>query len=611
MMRFTTFIIGIWVALTSVAQISFKAQAPTTVQEGEEFYLKYVLQNADGDGFSNPSFADFDLLAGPSVSNYSYKQIVNGQSSSSKSVTYTYVLRARKKGSYQIPAATVRVGGKVYKSQSLTLQVKDSGASAKSQGKQRIRNYDDDDDMAVDNRPQQVGAAVGQRDLFCTTHLSRREVYEQEPIVVTYKAHARVGVHLTETAPAERQDFKDFWSQEIEATGHVQKASETVGGVHYAVVPCQQYILFPQRSGALTVPGAKMFCYVLQYDRSLDAIDAYFNGAGYQNLRLPRQSEDVSITVLPLPTPRPAAFSGGVGHFTLNTELVTPIPKTNDIATLRVKVAGSGNMKLIKAPTLVFPDDFDTYDAKMSDNTKVTLDGITGEVCFDYTFVPRNVGQYTIPAADFVYFDTQRREYVTLHTDPIKLDVAKGKRSKEDVEAELAMRNSDIRDIHSNGTDVHDTDSILWVGSIGYIAFMAVLTLSLSLLLRFLRHRHAMGADVAGRRNRKARKMADKHLQAAQKALNGQDSNAFYAALAQALRGYFADKLSRDAAALTNDAILSALAERGVSEELQHQTSQLLSDCDFARFAPAADPSQCTQDFERATQLINTIDSKL
>lgn len=613
MNRILAIIFSVWFSMLTFGQVTFVAQAPKSVDVESQFRLKYVLQNADGSDFKAPSFADFEVLAGPSVSQYSDFQIINGHSSSKKSITYTYILQPKKSGSFRIPAATIKADGKIYRSQMLMIAVH-AGSGSSSQGRNNIKSDDDDDDFAFAS--QQRGPHLSKNDLYFTVGATKRQVYEQEPIMLTYKFHSRVGVRLANVMLRQKPDLKGFWTQEVELPRNLSPTTERVGNSLYRVGTNLQYVIFPQKTGKLDIPGITFDCDVLHSDHNIDEIDAFFNGGGQISRRVSCATDNLTIDVLPLPQPQPAGFSGGVGQFTAKTQLLTPSLQTNDIATLRFTISGSGNMKLIKAPAIVFPKDFDTYDPKMTDKTRVSVDGITGEVYYDYTFVPRNVGEYDIPEADFIFFDTQKRSYVTLHTQALHLDVKKGKRSKEDVEAEMAMRNSDIRDIHQQTSSFAPFETgwdagAGWIGSVRYFITLLVIIVASCIVLRFFGRRKARRSDVAGMRNRGARRKANKHLQKAAKVLTTNDHGAFYAALATALRGYFADKLARNAAALTNEEIISELSGRQVPLELVDGVRHLLEDCDFARFAPAGDSTQLQHDFQRATDLIDNLEAHL
>lgn len=600
--------------------LAFEVKAPSQVEAGEPFYVEYVLKDAESDDFTPPEFPDgLTLVGGPSVSRSSSVQIINGHASSNSTCSYVYVVQADKEGSFELPAATVRVEGKEYKSDKATINVGNGGG-----GNSTAKSDDDDSKTSKSSasakadeqkpEPQKGDASVGKGNLYFTIDATKRKVYEQEPIVLTYKVHSNVKLGLANVMLKQKPDLKGFWSQEIPLSRNITSQPERHGNELFGVGTCLKYVVFPQQTGTLVVPGVTFECDVKQRMSSMDPFDAFFSGGGNMNRVVQRSTDDMNIEVLPLPE-KPAGFSGGVGQFDIQTALMTPEPKTNDVVTMRLTVNGVGNMGLIKAPQIKFPASFETYDAKMTDKTKVSEKGITGEVYFDYTFVPREVGQFDIPAAKFIYFDTDKHEYVTLGTQALHLDVKKGLRSQEDVDAELAMRNSDINDIHYGESTPIRTDALTagpgWIGSLQYFGLLAALVGALTALTVWLRRRFERNADVAGTRNRTARKKANKHLRAAEKALATADHNAFYSALSQALRGYFADKLARDAAALTNETILTALAERGLSDELQAKTKALLEDCDFARFAPAHDAGQREKDLARASELLNSIDQNI
>lgn len=607
-------------AQPATGKAKFEIKAPSHVEVGQQFYVEYVISNAEGEDFSAPDFADFDVLSGPSISQSSSVQIINGHASSSSTCSYIYVVQATKEGKFDLPEATAKVEGRTVKASKKTIAV-GSGVGGNSStastaqgngssvGSGNSANSSDDDSSAKNS-----GGSTAKGDLFFTVDATKRKVYEQEPIVLTYKVHSKVNLGLANLVLKQKPDLKGFWSQEIALPRTISSEPERRGNDLYGVGTCLKYVVFPQKTGNLTVPPVTFTCEVTRRGQGVDPFDAFFNGGGNMRQRVERQTEELGIEVLPLPE-KPAGFSGGVGQFSVESKLLTAAPKTNDVVTMRLTVKGVGNLGLLKAPTISFPESFETYDAKKSEKTEISERGLTGDVYFDYTFVPREVGKFDIPAASFIYFDSEKNEYVTLRTEPVHLDIKKGARSKEDLDAEIAMRNSDIHDItldtpHEVCTEGVAADAT-WIGSPLYFACLAFLIGVMSVLTIFLRRRAARVADVTGTRNRQARKKANKHLRAAEKALATGDHNAFYSALAQALRGFFADKLATDAAALTNESILGALTEKGLDDETRELTKALLEDCDFARFAPAHDANQRERDLQRASELLNRIDQKI
>lgn len=600
----------------AMAQVTFELDAPKSATTSSEVRVKYTLSNASPDDFNDPNFADFEVLGGPFRSTFSSMQIVNGHSSSKSGTTFTYLLRPRRSGTLTIPAATVRAGGHTYKTSAATIKITASGNNHGGKAQAHQDPFDDDDPFATSQhqqaRPQATN--ITESSLYFTAVPTKRRVYEQEPILLSYKFYAKAGVALANLVPLQRPELNGFWTQEIPLSRTINYSTERIGGSLFRVGNCMQYVIFPQKSGHLTISPVDFSCTVVQRDPNMDDFDAFFNGGGNYSVRLKRTSPAVDLDVIPLPTPKPAGFSGGVGHFTVKAHLLTDMPKTNDVATLRITVSGNGNMKLIKTPLVTFPKDFDTYDAKMTDKTKVTADGINGDVHFDYTFVPRNIGQYDIPAVQFIYFDTTTGQYTTLKTQPIHLDVKKGDRSREDVEAEMRMRNADIADIHRGSAAPFTTSGLrgaLWVGSPQYYALIVALFALFAAIIAAARRHIRRNADVVSTRGRRAHKLASKHLRVAEKALDNTDQHTFYGTLTTALRGYFADKLATDAAALTTDSIIQLLTDKGIDDELLQQVRTLLDDCDFARFAPSTDASTRRQDLDRATELLQALSSKL
>ena len=599
--------------LAAMGQVKFELDAPKSATTNSEVRIKYTLSNASPDDFNSPNFTDFEVLGGPFRSTFSSTQIINGHVSSKSGTTFTFLLRPRHSGNLTIPSATVHAEGHSYKTAAATIKITVGG---KSQAQQTPFDDDDDDSFATLQRQQAHAqpAAVTESSLYFSAVPSKRRVYEQEPILLSYKFYAKAGVALANLVPLQRPELNGFWTQEIAQSRTINYTTERIGGSLFRVGNCMQYVIFPQKSGKLTIAPVDFNCTVVQRDPNIDDFDAFFNGGGNYSIRVKRTSPAVELDVIPLPTPKPASYSGGVGHFTIKAQLLTDMPKTNDVATLRFTVSGSGNMKLIKTPLVTFPKDFDTYDAKMTDKTRVTTEGITGNVYFDYTFVPRNIGQYDIPAVTFIYFDTTTGQYTTLKTQPIHLDVKKGDRSREDVEAEMRMRNADIADIHDGTTPSFSTTGLvgsLWVGTPQYYALIATLCALFAAIVAAARRYIRRNADVVSTRGRRAHKLASKHLRIAEKALENTDQHTFYGTLTTALRGYFADKLATDAAALTTDSIIQLLTERGIDDELLQQVRSLLDDCDFARFAPSSDTSTRREDLERAAELLHNLSLKL
>lgn len=573
--------------------VTLRAQAPSMVETGEKFRIQYSVNTQNVSSFDYPSFDGLQVLYGPSTSSSSSIQIINGQMSQSSSYTYTFTVMAEKEGTVTVPSASIVADGKTIKSQALKIKVvKGSGQSQNqggqggyySQRQQQQRQYADRDNA----RQQQSHAqSISGSDLFMTATASRTSVYEQEAILVTYKVYTLV--NLTQL-DGKLPTLDGFQIQEIPLPRNKEFSIEQYNGRNYHTVVWTQYVLFPQRSGNLTIPAITYEGVVVQQNRAIDPIEAFFNGTGgLIEVKKKITTPALTIHVNPLPA-KPDNFSSAVGQFSVSSSISSQEVTANDAVTLKVKVTGTGNMKLIETPEVKFPKDFETYDAKVNDHFSLSRNGLNGSKEFEYLFVPRHAGKYTIPSVEFVYFDTSTHTYKTAKTEPYDIVVKKGAGSNSSVAAytnqqdvqELAQ---DIRYIKTGNVTLRTPDDSL-IGSWKYwlvylVAFAAFVTVAV-----LGRKRIKDNANVAKTRGKKANKVALRRMKVAARLLEQKNQAQFYDEVMRALYGYVADKLNIPLAVLNKDNINAQLSEKQVPQELTDQLMQSLNDCEFARYAP-------------------------
>ena len=387
-------IIGlVCVTAAAVAQ-TLMGSAPPNLAMGEQFRLTYTISNKDVEDFRVGNIPDaFEVLIGPNRSVQSSYQMINGKTSSTSSITFTYIVVATKKGTFTIPPAHVVVDGKTIASNSIKITVSDKGQSGGSNVSPRAR----DDDGA---EMRDAGSRISGSDLFIKVSANKRRVYEQEPILLTYKVYTLVSLTQLE---GKMPDLKGFHTQEVDLPQQKSFKVETVNGRPYRTVTWSQYVMFPQITGRLQIPSITFNGIVVQQNRNIDPFEAFFNGgSGYIEVKKQILAPGIEVQVDPLPQ-RPANFSGGVGKFSISAQLDKTDVKANDPISLRVIISGTGNLKLIKQPEVAFPKDFDKYDAKITDKTKLTPNGLEGSMIYDILAVPRHQGKYEIPPIEFTY----------------------------------------------------------------------------------------------------------------------------------------------------------------------------------------------------------------
>jgi tetratricopeptide (TPR) repeat protein len=571
---------------------------------GEQFRLTYTINTQDVRGFRAGNIPDeLEVLMGPSTSTQSSFQMVNGHTSSTSSVTYTYIVVANKNGTYTIPPAHCTVDGKTVTSNEIRIKV---SGQAQQGGRQQSRQQ-----SGGNGELRPAGTAISGSDLFIHVSASKQRVREQEPILLTYKVYTLVG--LTQLS-GKMPDLKSFYTREVPLPQEKSFKIETFNGRQYRTVTWQQYVMFPQATGKLEIPSITYDGIVVQQNRNVDPFEAFFNGgSGYIEVKKQIKAPAITIQVDPLPQ-RPANFSGGVGSFSISAQIDKTEVKANDPVNLRVVVSGVGNMKLLKQPVVKIPKDFDSYDAKVTDKTKLTVNGLEGSIVYDFLAVPRHQGTFEIPAIEYTYFDTKSNSYKTERTESFTLKVAKGDgqttvasfAGQEDVK----QLGSDIRYIHTGNTEQHGVNEFFF-SSVAYWMSLAVLLIAFISLFVIFRHRAIENANIVKQRAGKANKVAVKRLKKAAKLMKTGKDGEFYDEVMRALWGYVGDKLNIPVDQLTRDNVSQQLSQYNVSEETIRQFVGALDECEFARYAPGDATGNMNKVYDAAitaiTQIANTM----
>lgn len=595
------------------SQVTVKVQSPSEVVEGDRFRIAYVVNTTDLSDFSVGEFQGATVLFGPMQSTSSSFSMVNGKTTSSSSVTFTYTLQADKAGTYKIPVATVVSDGKTYQSPSRTLTILHNTAGVPRSSGGGGGQVDDHDTPQPDRmRTQQAGERISGSDLFIAVTASKKRVFEQEAVLLTYKLYTLVSVsEMTGKMP----ELDNLYAQELNRKQQPQLKMEHYNGKNYGTAVWSQYVVFPQKTGKLTIPAIRFDAVVLQRNRSIDPWDAFFGGGStVTEVKKVIMAPEVVLQVDELPTPKPANFSGAVGRFQLSTSLTPESLKANDALTLRATVTGTGNMKLMKAPVVKWPADFESYSPKTEDKTKIGANGLSGSMIFDFIAVPRHAGNYEVPPVEFCYFDTESRQYKTLTDQTHNVAVAKGSGggsssgpiSKEDIE----LLGSDIRYIKS-GAPHYQSDDASFFGSLLYWTYYIVPLLGFLILAIAFRRYAVANADVVGRKGRKASKAATKRLKLARRLMQKQEANAFYEETMKALWGYVGDKLNIPVSELSKENVRERLAEKQVDSQLVDEFISTLDECEFARFAPGDPADTMDKLYASAEDVINKMESDL
>ncbi len=577
----TTLLLMVVIGNLLADDVTFIASAPKSVVLNQHFRLTYTVNTTDAKEPKIADLVDFEILSGPNIStkrNFSY---VNGKSKATEEVTFTYILMPRQEGTFTIPPAKASVKGKEIASNSITIKVlPEDKASQASQGS--------------GNRSRAQGStsrSIGSDDLFVRAILSKSKVYEQEAVLLTYKVYTAVNLtNLNFPTP----ELKGFNIQEIELPQDRQFELDNYNGRNYNTLVWRQFVLFPQESGKLSIPSLDFEATVaIQESRSMDPFEMMFNGfGGYVEVKKKLQTNAQELTVEKLPIDRPAAYSGGVGQFSIESKISDTRLKTDSEFTLKVIIKGTGNLKLLGNPQLDLPAEFESYDPVIENKFSLKAKGFTGEKIYEYLITPKASGTYTIPAARMTFFNTLTGKYDTIETEPYTVEVEKNNDPLVTAVATTQVNKkkgelltTDIRHIKYDDSTATDGKETFFASST-YILFYIVPSVCVLLFLVIYRKKVAENANTSLVRTKKANKVATKRLKSAKILMKENNVNGFYDEILKAMWGYTSDKLSIPVSQLSKDNIANTLLARGVAQDTVAEFQKILNEGEFARYAP-------------------------
>lgn len=594
-----TFLILTFATVKAEEPVRFVASAPATVILDKPFQLVYSV-NASGKDLRLPEITNFEVLAGPFESRSSSYQIINGKTTSSISISYTYTLQGTKTGTFTVPSGSIVVDGQKYNSNGLSIKVlpADDASASKSQNNQQSNGSSTQ--------------SISNENVFIRTSVSKNNVYEQEAVLVTYKLYTLVDV--VQCVNKKMPDFNGFMKQDIEQNQNKQFSYENFNGKNYGTVVLYQVLVYPQRSGEITIDKAN-FEAVIRIQNKTQArsiFDDFFES--YSNVNKNIVAPAVKVIVKALPANKPSNFNGTVGRFSLNSNISSIQTKANEAITIKVNISGSGNMKLIKNPEIKFPDGFEVYDPKVNNNFNTTTSGISGTKTIEYMFIPRHAGNFEIPSAQFSYFDIEEKTYKTLQTPAYNLQVTKGEggentvvnnyTSKEDVK----QLGKDIRYIYTNPIELQKEVSPIFDTLIGWLMFIIPLIITSILFLLFKKQTQE-NANIEFVKNKKANRLAQKRLKLAQKLLSEGKKDKFYEEVLKAVWTYLSDKLAIPVASLNKENVELELTQKGVQPALISKFTDILNTCEFARYAPNSGQQEMGNLYNETLESISNLES--
>jgi hypothetical protein len=585
----------LWSVLVCGQGIKVTAAASSTqVGTGEQFEVTFST-NGSPESFDPPSFSGFQVVGGPNQS--SSFSSVNG--ATTVNISVGYVLIGVREGEYTIGPASMTINGKPYRSGPVKIRVVKGRAAPQQQSS----------GGGAERAGSGRSADISKR-LFLRAVASKTNVYQGEQITVSYKLYANA--NIVDNVADKLPDFNGFWSQEIKTNNqNVEWTVEEYNGSKYHVAVLKEVILFPERFGRLTLDPLAMTFVVRETVPSNDPIEQFFGGGSHEDVKYKIKSAPVTINVKQLPEAgKPAGFQGAVGNFSVGATLDKSSIRANEALNYSVKVTGSGNLKLLKAPELELAADIEKYDPKINDNITERVNGVSGTREFSYLLIPRHEGSYTINPLKFSFFNPVTQKYVTLSSGSFPVKVAKGAPGSGVVaysagQQDIRALGTDIRYIKEEGALSRAGEG--FYGSGWYYALLGLGPVLFAAAFVYRNRYRELNRDVVAVKGRNANRVAAKHLASAGKQLTAGNKNAFYEDVYRGLYGYLSDKLNISAAELNRENIGEKLRARGVEDVLVKQLTDTLNLCEMARYAPVSGVSE-QEIFDKAKNIIGNIE---
>jgi len=586
--------------------VTFRASAPEVVEIGQQFRLIYTV-NAKPENFSAQAVDGISVLAGPSTSQSSNVSIINGKVTQNFELRYTYIVQANKEGKFIIPSAEVVVDKKTYKSESIKIEVIKGGST-----NNQTRNAST---AAGLNQTEHAAntSQISNKDLYIKIFVTKTKVHQEEHLIATIKLFSKL--NITRLDNAKLPSLKGFIAQDLEIPQLTSLNRERINDEIYLTGVLKKYILYPQKTGELTIEPFELDVYYQKPNNrtSRSMFDDFFGSVETEGRKV--YSNSVKIKVDGLPANKPFNFSGAVGKLNMTASIDNSTVKTNDAINLKVKISGNGNLKYINPLKIEFPSDFDVYDPKVGDNIKYTEAGAFGNKSFEYLMIPRHAGDFTIPAFNFSYFDTESNKYKTQKAGPFNIKVTKSEGdttitvSSSFTKEDLKFLGQDIRFIKTD-SKLKKSNQFIFGSRMFYAFYIAGIVLFIIVFL-FRRKKMKENANVMLVKNKKANKFARGRLKKASAYMKQEKSEAFYEELVKAMWGYLSNKLGITIASLSKDNARSEMLKKNVDEEYIDQIMNIIDRCEYARYSPVTEETKMDTLYKDAIKVISKLQQKL
>jgi hypothetical protein len=611
------------------AQVKFSASiSPAEIGRDEYAQLKLMVENANEvQQIVPPSLKDFIIISGPNQE--SGMTMINGVVK--KYIALSFVLKPKAIGNFTIAGALAKADAGDYKSNAVKLKV-----TAQSSGNSPGANLSSTPFNNIDPFAEPVPRSTYneyilrkgenpvekiKKNMLVRVEVDKKSVYVGQPVVATYKLFTRL---KSESNMTKNPSFNGFSVLDIQQPNDMSYRTEKLEGREYNVYIIRKVQLYPLLAGNLELGIAEIennvqFIKAEYVNQQADALNDIFRdlthltippeGMDIQKIIL--QSKPLTVAVKLLPDAgKPATFKGAVGNFAIESRVEKNNFTTDDDGKMAIIISGEGNLQMINAPEVAWPNGFEGFDSKATDDLFKGTVPVSGRKIFEFPFTVSTPGNYILPAVEFSFFDTRDAKYKTVSSNPIEITVTKGAgKSKNVITGANAKSNDNLLTKFFNNR----------LRVVSLVAVLIIIGLIVWLKRDTKKEKHLTDVAQAEEKIKKNEIPAVEILPAqqnplalAEECLHREDAKLFYTHLNQGLKNFLAKKLALPAENLNRKNITEQLDAKGISNETAVELQKLMDEIEWQLYTPFADNEKMKTMYDRASdqlQLINTYHS--
>lgn len=578
-----------------------------TANQDEEIALTIKVSDVKGNIAAPklPNFSGFDTFYAGRSSHFAF---INGRSSST--VEFSYILVPKAAGVFTLDPIDLNVNGKTYRTDPIQIEVLGKRSSSSVPSIPPARNLPGQSAAPpVATLPQHssdegMPLEAGDSNIFLRVNPSKRTVYSNEQVVLTYSLLTRYDTRYEgfEKEP----ETSGFWVEEFPVERDLGKQTETINGRKYVRADIRKTALFPTAAGEYVIKPGSVKASVQIEQRPTSFLDEFFNDSFFSNAGVFARRVDkiltaqpITIIVKPLPAEgKPKNFSGVVGDFRMSSEVDKLEIKQNEPVTYRLTIEGEGNIETLAHPPIPELPEVKVYDTDTKTEFFKSDYTISGKKKFEIAFIPKRSGILVIPALEFAFFNPRLERYVNLKTETYSIRVTPSLSPMPEIPSELAgeevARKKEIKVVAKDISYIRERlkkPSNFFDVILQWLVVVNVCLSALLLLNVVMKRRdEIMNRDPFVKMERSAGRRAQKSLARLKRLAGKQDERSqkrFFDDADRLMNQYLAAKLHLSAQGLTLQEVSEKLAEKGISDEMVKKVARFYDVCSWVRFGRA------------------------